>query len=150
MYSVLLEDDKCEIAVKGIPRVEKKRLTHEMFKDILFNSIDHKFIQHSILNKKGVMFTTRNVKRGLSNFDDKRFYLNSQESVAYGYPLPISDIEAREEEVEEEESIRVERKGKSSKCNTSDSSKIIMSLWEKRESLTDSNFSANHDTVESC
>lgn len=47
-----------------------------MFKNVLFHSIDHKFLQHSILDKKGIMCTTQNTKKGLSNFDDKRFWLN--------------------------------------------------------------------------
>ncbi|XP_069957694.1 uncharacterized protein [Cherax quadricarinatus] len=86
MYSILLADNNNTIAAKGVPQSEQQLLTHNNFRSVLEDGSKHTFQYSQIRNLKGQMTTITTRKRGLSSFDDKRFYLDAYHSVSYGHP----------------------------------------------------------------
>jgi len=101
-YSLLLNSDQTSASAKGICRAEKRRLKHDNFRRILHEKEVHFFKQVSITNVGGQMMTTQMKKRGLSLYDDKRWYVNAYKSLAYGHP----DIKHLSEAAESEEGRR--------------------------------------------
>ena len=63
-----------------------KHIVYETYKEILQGK-DSLFIKSTnIVNRKGQLSTIQIMKRGLSSFEDKRYYLSKTESVSYGHP----------------------------------------------------------------
>ena len=76
MYSLLTEDGKEKKTGKGIKRsVLKKNISHQDFKDCLFQQREY---HHSMMNFRSEnhqMYTIKQKKKSLSPFDDKRYIL---------------------------------------------------------------------------
>ncbi|XP_069936724.1 uncharacterized protein [Cherax quadricarinatus] len=87
MYSVKIAGRSTTVSrAKGIPSQFMPLLIHARYKNVLSNVDRELFACKSISNVKGEICTVRINKRGLSAFDDKRYHLNTNESLAYGHP----------------------------------------------------------------
>ncbi|XP_069950770.1 uncharacterized protein [Cherax quadricarinatus] len=87
MYSVKIAGRSTNVSrAKGIPSQFMPLLTHARYKNVLSNVDRELFTCKSIGNVKGEICTVKINKRGLSAFDDKRYHLNTNESLAYGHP----------------------------------------------------------------
>ena len=87
MYSMKLMDGKEKKTGKGIKKIVlKKQIKHQDFKDCLFLQQDY---QHSMMQFRSQghqLFTTRQIKKSLSPFDDKRYILdNGTTTRAHGH-----------------------------------------------------------------
>ena len=96
LYSLLLEDDTQMSGAKGIARREKDKLAHDQFRDCLYNNSSNMTRTSSIRNIGGQMVTTVGKKLGLTCYDDKRYYVSSQQSYGYGHPTVLRLIKERE------------------------------------------------------
>nr|XP_053630945.1 facilitated trehalose transporter Tret1-like [Cherax quadricarinatus] len=87
MYSVKIAGRSTTVSrAKGILPHFMPLLTLARYKNVLTNVDRELFTCKSISNVKGEICTVRINKRGLSAFDDKRYHLNTNESLAYGHP----------------------------------------------------------------
>ena len=85
MYCVLT-DKGLHKKAKGIPRNKvENELTFDKFKSTLNNTIDERIKYASIRSHKHVLHTIDQEKTGLTNYDDKRFWLSDQESLPFGH-----------------------------------------------------------------
>ena len=87
MYSMKLSDGKEKKTGKGIKKnVLKKNIKHQHFKECLFLQKEY---QHSMMyfrSQGHQLFTTRQMKKSLSPFDDKRYILeNGTTTRAHGH-----------------------------------------------------------------
>ena len=87
MYSYFKDNDKGGKTSKGVKKqVIRKNITHDNYKDVLFNN---KQIMHSmktIRSEKHQLGSFELNKVSLSCFDDKRYILNDGiQSYAYGH-----------------------------------------------------------------
>ena len=114
LYSLLLEDDSQMSGAKGIAKREKDKVTHDQFRNCLYNNSSTMSRTSSIRNIRGQMVTTVGKKLALTSYDDKRYYVSNQESYGYGHPTALrlikeererrNQYKPQEEEEEEEES----------------------------------------------
>ena len=77
---------------KGIVKsVIKNELSFELFKNCLFESVD--IIQSMNVNRSQnhVLHTDLLVKKGLSSYDDKRYWINGIDSLSFGH-YKIKDL----------------------------------------------------------
>jgi hypothetical protein len=87
MYSFKVEDHKEEKKAKGVPtNIVKKEINFEMYKKTLEDTECKKqYVQfNSIRSYNHQIFTITCNKCGLSNYDNKRFYVNNDVSYPYG------------------------------------------------------------------
>ena len=85
MYIVKVEEQLHKKA-KGIPKMKvDKDLEFENYKKTLEDNTRDKIEFKAIRAKKHELYTISQEKTGLSNYDDKRFYLNNTESLPYGH-----------------------------------------------------------------
>ena len=86
MYSVLFSSDKSERRAKGISRiVTKNELTHEMYKDCLFNNTKYHSTMRCIRCKDHVLKTQCITKASLSMYDDKFYFTDRINSLSFGH-----------------------------------------------------------------
>jgi hypothetical protein len=91
MYAYTVVDHECgkvqeNKAAKGVKAsVIKQSLTHNDYKNCLFNSAQYEHEFHQITSKSHSVTTAHKTKISLSPFDDKRFLLNAVDSVPYGH-----------------------------------------------------------------
>ena len=85
-YSLLLVDDCIKNSCKGIPKSEKKLITHDRYIDVLFNNNPYHFMYSGFTTRHGQMCTVKYRKMGMSPLDDKRYYTSLTESLSYGHP----------------------------------------------------------------
>ena len=85
MYCVLT-DKGLHKKAKGIPKNKvENELTFDKFKSTLHNNIDERIKYASSRSRKHVLHTIDQEKTGLTNYDDKRFWLSDQESLPFGH-----------------------------------------------------------------
>ena len=85
MYCYQVED-KCEKKGKGIKKhLLKNELRMEHYRNCILEEKIYKCAYNNIGTDKHEMFTKVNNKIALNPFDDKRFLLNSVDSLSYGY-----------------------------------------------------------------
>ena len=87
MYSLLTCDGKSKAKAKGIPKsVTKRTLPHERFRAALFDENPCSADFHQLVSKKHVVSVTKQTKKALSAYDDKR-YINPDgiTTLAYGH-----------------------------------------------------------------
>ena len=71
---------------KGIPKQKvEKELPFNKYKSTLNDTSRDKIKYASIKSEKHVISTINQEKTGLSNYDDKRYWLNNLESLPYGH-----------------------------------------------------------------
>lgn len=84
------EDDipKYKKKDKGVKScVIKDELTHEDFKNTVFNGTQKEVEFKSLRSMKHEMYTLEQIKIGLSSYDDKQYMLNPIQSLSYGHFL---------------------------------------------------------------
>lgn len=86
-YSILEYDNHDKKVAKGVPRIAiKNQLTHEKYKDCLFNCAEKLTTALTIRSEKHQIYTQKISKLSLSPFDSKRYVLeNGQDTWAYGH-----------------------------------------------------------------
>lgn len=78
--------EKEKKVAKGITRSEIKRtLRHTMYRNCLFEETTSFNSMTSIRSQNHDLFVDQIHKKGLCSFDDKRFWNNSVESLAFGH-----------------------------------------------------------------
>ncbi|VDI33606.1 Hypothetical predicted protein [Mytilus galloprovincialis] len=89
MYSLIYDDDNTEQekkTAKGIKKCAvKKQLKHANYKECLFQNATTMNSMKLIKSQNYELFVNHIVKKGLSNFDEKRFWTNHIKSYAYGH-----------------------------------------------------------------
>ena len=92
MYSLESGDGKTSAKAKGIPKsVTKRKLPHDMFREALVNQNPCSVEFHQLVSKKHVVSVTKQTKKALSAYDDKR-YINPDgvTTLAYGHKdIPV-------------------------------------------------------------
>jgi hypothetical protein len=77
---------------KGIVKsVIKNELRFEHFKNCLFESVDTIHSMNVIRSQNHVLHTDLLVKKGLSSYDDKRYWINGIDSLSFGH-YKIKDL----------------------------------------------------------
>ena len=79
--------DTSEAKAAGVKRAAQKSLTHENYRDALFNSQSFYVNQSRIGSKNHQLFTYVESKRALNSFDDKRYQMNKYKTLPYGHYL---------------------------------------------------------------
>ena len=89
MYSLIYDDGNTEQekkTAKGIKKCAvKKQLKHANYKECLFQNVSTMNSMKLIKSQNHELFVNHIVKKGLSNFDEKRFWINHIKSYAYGH-----------------------------------------------------------------
>ena len=88
-YSVLTNNPISEVkqSAKGVEKSRQYLLTHQRYIDI--HKQKEKFYNIKVcrmMKRTNRIFVTEQVKRSLSKLDNKRYWVNAIESVAYGHP----------------------------------------------------------------
>jgi hypothetical protein len=77
---------------KGIVKsVIKNELRFELFKNCLFESVDTIHSMNVNRSQNHVLHTYLLVKKGLSSYDDKRYWINGIDSLSFGH-YKIKDL----------------------------------------------------------
>ena len=88
MYSILLSDDDGKHTAKGIKlSYSKKRLRHQMYKDCLTNLARTSAKFNNIRSKGLQLHTVTMTKIALNPYDDKRYLMRDNTTLAYGHEL---------------------------------------------------------------
>ena len=95
-YSIVLADGDRVSSAKGVPKEIKKKITHQQYKDALFESEPYIFDYQGFTVRKGRMCTVKYPKRGISQVEDKRFYISTCHSRSYGHPENSTVVEEEE------------------------------------------------------
>ena len=84
MYALRTDASEKKVG-KGIPKVnlEKKRFME--YKDVLFNEKVTKETIHNIVSSRLQLYTSKNIKIGLSPYDDKRYLVDNINTLPFGY-----------------------------------------------------------------
>lgn len=94
MYSILTKQlipkDNCSIGhsaiAKGVPKVAKKKIKHDEFRNVLLNSGTTMTTAKTIRTFNNKLFSVSISKRGLSSYDDKKYILNDKiTTLSYGH-----------------------------------------------------------------
>ena len=86
-YSLLLADGTNKKAAKGVPYSCQKDLAHSTYYDTYMTKREKSFLFKSIRSVKYQLVTEEFSRTGLSVYDDKRFVIDEETSVSYGYPF---------------------------------------------------------------
>jgi hypothetical protein len=89
-YSVLIDEGECnriKSTAKGVPFSKQHLLTHKKYNEIhsQVKSIE-KIKCTNIIKRKNKLLVKTHVKSALTKFDNKRYWLNAVESIAFGHP----------------------------------------------------------------
>ena len=88
MYSLLRADGEEKKTAKGVNRsYQKKFIRHKNYKDCLasnFSSVET-ITSYSILSRNHNVYTVQQSKKGLSPFNDKKFFLADGTSLSFGH-----------------------------------------------------------------
>ena len=77
---------KDKLTAKGVPKQSmKKYTTFDVYKHVLEEDSQTKVSFNCIRSKNHQLHTMNITKVGLTNFDNKRFYLDNVRSLAYGH-----------------------------------------------------------------
>ena len=86
MYSYLVDGGKESKRAKGIQRaVVEHELRHQHYKDQLAVPTENLLVNHRIQSKLHELYSVEMRKRGLCAFDDKRFLLPDNTTLAFGH-----------------------------------------------------------------
>ena len=86
-YSVLLEDGAVKNTTKGVNRSQKANFRHDTYRDVHDGIVKEIRAPCSTIRSiKNKLCTVIVVRKALSKMDRKRFWLNPNESAAYGHP----------------------------------------------------------------
>ena len=96
-YSIVLADNDRVSSAKGVPKPIKKKITHQQYKDALFQKETYVFDYHGFTVRNSRMSTVKYPKRGISIVEDKRYYISALESRSYGHPDNSVGLEEGEE-----------------------------------------------------
>ena len=90
MYSIKTNEGKEKKTAKGILKVVKdKHITHENYKECLFERIQMKHPQTRIIQENHKMYTATQNKISLSPFNDKKYINEDLSTLSFGhYKLP--------------------------------------------------------------
>lgn len=106
-YSILQHDATEKKVAKGVPRTAiKKQLTHSDYRNCLFGNTEKLTTSNVIRSDKHQLYTQSLCKLSLSPYDDKRYMLNSVETVAYGH-VKVRDLDELAELLEQMESNEI-------------------------------------------
>jgi hypothetical protein len=84
MYSILLSTDVTKKTAKGVSRPERKKITHDDYKDCILNSTLSRAQQLSIRSRSHDTYMWKMEKITLNPVDDKRYVLrDGVESLPY-------------------------------------------------------------------
>ena len=81
------EEDDCHNKAKGIPKCKVKKLTIDDYKRTLNNNEKDYVNFKALRSYNHTIFTINCNKLGLSSYDNKRFWIDSTNSLAYGHYL---------------------------------------------------------------
>ena len=73
MYSILTNNEKHKATCKGINRLTKKTINHNLYKQVLFNEQQLQHTQYNLRSINHEINLIEQVKTSLSAFDNKRF-----------------------------------------------------------------------------
>ena len=91
MYSLLQANGQEKKTAKGVNRnYQQKYIRHQNYKDCLDLSSVEKITTYSILSRNHNIYTVKQQKKGLSPFNDKKFFLEDGTSFSFGHK-DISD-----------------------------------------------------------
>ena len=102
MYAWLLADGKETRRAKGIPRGVAAKFTFDDYMEQLEVPAPTSVMTRRFQSYKHIIKTQETMKRGLCSFDDKRYILPDQTTLAYGHKnlyTRVIDIPNPEEEV---------------------------------------------------
>ena len=85
MYSILFENEECIKRAKGIKRYVVRQMRHEQYRQTFLNNAVTQHDMVRLQSKDHIITTHTYRKRGLSLFEDKRYWPKKNDSVPYGY-----------------------------------------------------------------
>ena len=88
MYSLLRADGEEKKTAKGVNRnYQQKFIRHQNYKDCLADNISsvEKISSYSILSRNHNIYTLKQEKKGLSPFNDKKFFREDGTSFSFGH-----------------------------------------------------------------
>ena len=86
MYSILSEAGEQKNTAKGVSRnVSENILTHQAYRDCLFNKTSMKNKMIRFVHDRHQLYTVEQNKTSLSPFNDKRYILEDGESHSFGH-----------------------------------------------------------------
>ena len=90
MYTLLRADGQEKRTAKGVRRsYQEQHIRHKNYKNCLsenFSSVDT-ITTKAILSKNHDIFTVKQSKKGLSPFNDKKFFVSAEKSFSFGHYL---------------------------------------------------------------
>ena len=88
MWAMDMQDDKEQKKAKGVPKnIVKKEMNFNMYKKTLYENCNEKVKFNTICSYKHQLFSITCSKTGLSNFENKRYYVNNNLSYPHGHYL---------------------------------------------------------------
>ena len=90
MYAMDIQHDKEQKKAKGVPKnIVKKEMNFNMYKKTLYENCNEKVKFNSIRSYQHKLFSITCSKTGLSNFENKRYYVSNESSYPHGhYAIP--------------------------------------------------------------
>ena len=90
MYAMDIQHDKEQKKAKGVPKnIVKKEMNFNMYKKTLYENCNEKVKFNSIRSYQHKLFSITCSKTGLSNFENKRYYVSNELSYPHGhYAIP--------------------------------------------------------------
>ena len=159
-YSIRIHGrEESTVGAKGISTHERQNLTHENFRHVMSENVVHTFTQTTLTAVKGTMSTVQyENKRGLSLFDDKRYYLDKYQSVGYGHPdIPVTDNDCANLQCNSDSTeVLSTEEGEESETDVSTEASMHTeppaeeegsshSIWKERENLAKKYFKENNN-----
>ena len=101
MYSILSEAGEQKNTAKGVSRnVSENILTHEAYRDCLFNKTSMRNKMIRFVHDRHQLYTVEQNKTSLSPFNDKRYILEDGESHSFGhYGIDLVNIFSEENQI---------------------------------------------------
>ena len=101
MYSILSEDGEQKNTAKGVSRcVSENILTHEAYRNCLFNKTSMRNKMIRFVNDRHQLYTVEQNKTSLSPFNDKRYIQENGVSHSFGhYEIDLVNIFSEENQI---------------------------------------------------
>ena len=96
-YTTTQDDKACNNTLKGVPKHIRNSLNLQCYKQCLYSNSTFRRDIFNLRFYNKHMSLVKNNKIILSSFEDKRFYINSFKSYAYGHPLAVRNRESNNE-----------------------------------------------------
>ena len=107
VYSLKISGGRQKMAAKGVPYSVQKTMTHDMYNHTYMTKTERSFLFTSIRSTRFQLTTGEYTRVGLSCYDDKRYVIDAENSVCYGYPLDGVRWERAEDAASPRELLRV-------------------------------------------